>query len=118
MLGGAMRQAGLIAAAGLHALRHHLPLLEEDHRRARELARGLADLPGISLMDPEPPTNMVYLKLEADLPCSAEDIKRKLKGFNILIGYENLQLIRLVTHLWIQDDDIPAVIQGFKEVLS
>ena len=118
MLGGAMRQAGLIAAAGLHALRHHLPLLGEDHRRARELAQGLADLPGISLMDPEPPTNMVYLKLEPDLPLSAEDIKRKLKGSGILIGYENLRLIRLVTHLWIQDQDIPVVVQGFKEVLS
>ena len=118
MLGGAMRQAGLIAAAGLHALRHHLPLLGEDHRRARELARGLADLPGISLMDPEPPTNMVYLKLEPDLPFSAEDIKRKLKGSGILIGYENLRLIRLVTHLWIRDQEIPVVIQAFKEVLS
>jgi len=118
MLGGAMRQAGLIAAAGLHALRHHLPLLGEDHRRARELARGLADLPGISLMDPEPPTNMVYLKLEPDLPFSAEDIKRKLKRSGILIGYENLRLIRLVTHLWIRDQEIPVVIQAFKEVLS
>jgi hypothetical protein len=69
-------------------------------------------------MDPEPPTNMVYLHLEPELPFSAEDIKRELKGFGILIGYENLRLIRLVTHLWIQDEDIPAVIQGFEEVLS
>ncbi len=118
MLGGAMRQAGLIAAAGLHALRHHLPLLVDDHRRARELARGLADLPGIRLMDPEPPTNMVYIKLDPDLPFSAEDIKKKLKGYGILIGYENLRLIRLVTHLWIRDQDIPVVIQGFRETLS
>lgn len=118
MLGGAMRQAGLIAAAGLYALRHHLPLLAEDHRRARELARGLADLSGISLMDPVPSSNMVYLKLEPDLPYDAADIKEKLKGYGILIGYENLRLIRLVTHLWIQDQDLPVVIQGFKEVLS
>jgi threonine aldolase len=118
MLGGAMRQAGLIAAAGLYALRHHLPLLAEDHRRARELARGLADLSGISLMDSEPSSNMVYLKLEPDLPYDAADIKEKLKGHGILIGYENLRLIRLVTHLWIQDQDLPVVIQGFKEVLS
>ncbi|HDD55813.1 MAG TPA: low-specificity L-threonine aldolase [Chloroflexi bacterium] len=118
MLGGAMRQAGLIAAAGLYALRHHLPLLTEDHRRARDLARGLADLSGISLLDLEPPSNMVYLKLDPDLPYDAAVIKEKLKGHGILIGYENLRLIRLVTHLWIRDQDIPVVIQGFKEVLS
>ena len=118
MLGGAMRQAGLIAAAGLYALEHQLPLLKEDHRRAHELAQGLSGLSGITLMDPEPPTNMVYLSLDPDLPYDAEAIKGKLKGHGILIGYENLRLIRLVTHLWIQDQDIPAVVQGFKEVLS
>jgi len=118
MLGGAMRQAGLMAAAGLHALRNHLPLLGEDHRRARELAQGLADLPGVRLMDPVPPTNMVYLHLEPDLPFSASEIKDKLKEYEVLIGYENLRLIRLVTHLWIKDEDIPVVIQGFREVLS
>lgn len=117
MLGGAMRQAGLIAAAGLYALQHHLPLLAGDHRRARELARGLAGLPGISLMDTEPATNMVYVKLDPDLPITAEDIKQKLKGYGVLIGYENLRLIRLVTHLWIRDQDIPVVIEGFQEVL-
>lgn len=118
MLGGAMRQAGLIAAAGLYALHHHLPLLAEDHRRARDLAQGLADLPGISLMDPTPPTNMVYIKLEPELPYDAAEIKRKLKEQGILIGYEHLRLIRLVTHLWIKDPDIPVVIRAFKEVLS
>ena len=118
MLGGAMRQAGLIAAAGLYALHHHLPLMADDHRRARELAQGLADLSGIRLMDTEPSSNMVYLELEPDLPYDAADIKGKLKGHGILIGYENLRLIRLVTHLWIQDQDIPVVIQGFKQVFS
>ncbi len=118
MLGGGMRQAGLIAQAGLYALQHHLPLLAEDHRRARDLAQGLADLPGTSLLDPEPPTNMIYLKLNPDLQDTAEDIKGKLKGQGILIGYENLRLIRLVTHLGIRDEDIPVVVQGFQEVFS
>lgn len=118
MLGGGMRQAGLIAAAGLYALRHHLPLLADDHRRARELARGLADIQGISFIDPVPQTNMVYLKLDPDFQYDAEIIKEKLKRYGILIGYENLRLIRLVIHFWIQDQDIPIVIQGFKEILS
>jgi threonine aldolase len=118
MLGGSMRQAGLIAKAGLYALQHHLPLIAEDHRRAQELAEGLADLPGVCLMDRDPPTNMVYLRLDPALQFSAEDIKDKLKAVGILIGYENLRLIRLVTHLGIKDDDLPLVVQGFQEALS
>ena len=113
-----MRQAGVIAAAGTHALQHHLPLLKEDHRRAFELAQGLKDLPGIELMDPDPPTNMVYIKLAPDLPYDADEIKGKLKEHGVLIGFENQRLIRLVTHLWIQDQDIPLVIKGFEAVLS
>jgi threonine aldolase len=118
MLGGAMRQAGLIAAAGLYALEHHLPLLEEDHRRARKLAQDLVGLSGIEVVNPEPSTNMVYLKLDPDLPHDADWIKGKLKEQGILVGFENLRLIRLVTHLWIKDQDIPTVVQGFKDILS
>jgi threonine aldolase len=118
MLGGSMRQAGVIAAAGTYALQHHLPLLKEDHRRASELAQGLNNLPGTELMDSDPPTNMVYLKLAPDLPYDAEEIKGKLKDYGVLIGYENHRLIRLVTHLWIQDQDIHVVIEAFKTVLS
>lgn len=118
MLGGGMRQAGVIAAAGLYALQHHLPLLKEDHRRARELAQGLTGLAGISLLDPVPATNMVYIQLAPELPYDAEDIKKKLLEQGIQIGYEHLGLIRLVTHIWIEDKDLPQVINGFKEVLS
>jgi threonine aldolase len=118
MLGGGMRQAGVIAQAGLFALQHNLPLLKEDHRRAREMAGGLADLPGMRLLDPDPPTNMIYLKLNPDLQYTADDIKEKLKGYGILIGYEDSRLIRLVTHLGIKDEDIPVVVQGFQEVCS
>lgn len=118
MLGGGMRQAGLIAAAGLYALEHHLPLLKEDHRRATELARGLTGLAGISLLHAEPATNMVYIILDPDLPYDAAEIKKRLRSQGILIGYENLRLIRLVTHIWIQDQEIPQVIEGFKEALS
>jgi threonine aldolase len=69
-------------------------------------------------MDPEPPSNMVYIKLPPDLPYDAEDIKVKLKKQGILIGYENLRLVRLVTHLWFQDQEIPKVLEGFRKVLS
>ena len=118
MLGGGMRQAGVIAAAGLFALRNNIPLLQEDHRRARDLALGLDGIPGISLIDPIPPTNMVYFQLDPDLELSPDQFKAQLKEKGVLIGFEGERLVRLVTHLWISDEDIQAVITVFKELLK
>ena len=118
MLGGGMRQAGLVAAAGLYALKNHLPLLKEDQRRARDLARGLVVMKGISLMDEVPPSNMVYINLEPELPFNAVQLKVKLKEKKILIGIEGERQIRLVTHLWITDENIKEVIQVFEEITA
>jgi threonine aldolase len=118
MLGGAMRQAGLIAAGGLYALHNHLPLLKEDHRRARELALGLEGIPHLSLVKVELPTNMVYFYLDSKHNMSAKELKNKLKEREILIGFEGKNLVRLVTHLWISDKDIENVIQAFRDLLG
>ena len=118
MLGGGMRQAGFLAAAGLFALKHNLPLLKEDQRRARDLARELVDVKGISLMDEVPPSNMVYINLDPDLPFDAVQMKAKLKEKGILGGIEGERQIRLVTHLWITDKDIADVITGIKEITA
>ncbi len=116
MLGGGMRQAGLVAAAGLFALKKNIPLLKEDQRRALVLAQGLKDVNGISLMDEIPPSNMVYLNLDPKLSLDAVQMKAKLKEKGILGGIEGERQIRLVTHLWITDKDIEDVIEGFKEI--
>ncbi len=118
MLGGGMRQAGLIAAAGLFALKKNIPLLKEDQRRALVLAQGLKDVKGISLMDEIPPSNMVYLNLDPELSFDAIQLKAKLKKKGILSGIEGERQIRLVTHLWITDKDIEDVIKGFKEITA
>ncbi|MFN2280391.1 MAG: low-specificity L-threonine aldolase [Anaerolineales bacterium] len=118
MLGGGMRQAGVIAAAGLYALQEYLPLLKEDHRRARDLAQGLAGIPGISLADPIPASNMVYFRLDPDLKLAPDQLKQELKEKGILIGFEGERLVRLVTHLWISDKDIQVISAVFKELLS
>jgi len=118
MLGGGMRQAGVIAAAGLYALRENLPLLKEDHHRAKELAQRLVGIPGISLVDPEPPTNMVYFELDTNLELEPDQLKQELKEKGILIGFEGDRLVRLVTHLWISDEDIRVVGSAFQELLS
>ncbi len=118
MLGGGMRQVGLVAAAGLFALKHNIPLLKDDQRRAQDLARGLMEVKGISLMDKIPPSNMVYLDLDPEFSLDAIQMKAKLKEKGILGGIEGERQIRLVTHLWITDQDIADVIRGIKEITA
>lgn len=118
MLGGAMRQAGVIAAAGLYALENHLDRLRDDHRRARALARGLEGIPGLRLLDPTPPSNMVYFHLDPQRCPPADQLKVRLKEKGILIGFEGEWLVRLVTHLWISDEDIDRITGAFAEVLT
>ncbi|SHM36881.1 low-specificity L-threonine aldolase [Vreelandella subglaciescola] len=101
--GGGMRQSGIIAAACWHALEHHLPSLADDHRRAKTLARGLANLPGVTVTSQA--TNMVF----ADFPQRhAAPLAAWLGEHDILIDL--LHSARLVTHRDIRDADIDKVI--------
>ena len=118
MLGGGMRQVGLIAAAGLYALENHFPLIKEDHQKALELARGLSGIDGLTLMNEVPPSNMVYVKFQEQVPLSVDEIVHNLRDRGILVGRESEDQLRMVIHLWISDDDISSVIQGFSEVLA
>lgn len=113
MLGGGMRQAGILAQAALFALDQHVARLADDHRRARRLAEGLAALPGIVLDLSEVQTNMVFLRLSEG---ESTPLLAFMKERGILFsGYGEL---RLVTHLQITDDDIDEVIDAFTEYLS
>jgi threonine aldolase len=118
MLGGGMRQAGLLAAAGLFALKNHIPKLKEDHRRARNLALELGKIEGITLENDQPPTNMVYVNLDPGLAFDAVQIAPKLEEYGILTGITDVRQFRLVTHLWIKDEDIMSVVEGFRKVLA
>ena len=118
MLGGGMRQVGLIAAAGLYALENHLPLIKDDHRRALELARGLSEIDGLILMNEVPPSNMVYVQFNEEVSLSVNDIVGKLRKRGILVGRESEAQLRLVLHLWISDEDVQKVIQGFGDIVD
>ena len=118
MLGGGMRQAGVIAAAGIYALDHHLVRIKEDHSRAKKIARGLSKIDGIRLMDENPATNMVYVQIPTELPISPDHVAEKLKDNNILVGRESERQFRLVTHLWITDEDVDLIVDTFREILS
>ncbi|MGI9417949.1 MAG: threonine aldolase family protein [Geminicoccaceae bacterium] len=107
-LGGAMRQAGILAAAGLHALDHHVDRLEQDHGAARELARRLQSIPGIDIAPALVETNIVLFDL-ADERSGADDLADYLLGEGIRVGVESGRRLRAVTHLGIQPDDLVEV---------
>jgi threonine aldolase len=101
MLGGAMRQAGIIAAGGLHALDHHVERLAEDHERAARLAAGLAELRGVKLNPATVETNIVVFEVaDAATLCAA------LEADGVLMGTLDARRVRAVTHLDVDDAGI------------
>jgi len=117
-LGGGMRQAGVLAAAGIVALQTMIERLEEDHIRAKNLAQGLATVPGLVLDPGIPETNMVFLSLNDEVPLSASEVAGRLKERGVLVGVVTNRRFRLVTHYWIEDSDIDQAIEGFREVME
>jgi threonine aldolase len=111
MAGGAMRQSGLLAAAALHALDHHVERLADDHANARRLAQGLEGLPGVRV---EPPhTNMVFVTLARE---HRGDAVERLRRNGLLCT--GLYELRLVTHLDVSRDDIDRAISILRNTLS
>ena len=96
-MGGAMRQAGIIAAGGVYALRHHVKRLADDHANARRLAGGLAGLPGVSLDPATVETNIVFFELIGAL--TASDAVDRLLAHGVRMGALGPPTIRAVTHL-------------------
>jgi threonine aldolase len=116
-LGGGMRQAGVLAAAGIVALETMIERLEEDHIRAKNLAQGLATVPGLVLDLGIPETNMLFLSLNDEVPLSTSEVAVRLKERGVLAGVVTNRRFRLVTHYWIEDSDIDQAIVGFQEVM-
>jgi len=119
-LGGGMRQAGILAAAGLIALHEMSKRLHEDHVNARRLAEGLAALPCVDLDLEQVKTNMIFFRLRPDAPMSADAFSERMKTeYNILImPYPGeTGLLRAVTHYWIKPDDVERVIEAARAVL-
>lgn len=110
-LGGGMRQSGIVAAAGLYALRHHRDHLAEDHARARKLADAIADLPDFNL-DPElVQTNIVIF----DVPVGkASSVVAKLRNDGVLLAPTSANSVRAVTHRDISSEDINQAINSLQ----
>jgi threonine aldolase len=116
-LGGGMRQAGVLAAAGIVALETMTERLGEDHARARRLAEALSRIPGLALDPGTPYTNMVFLNLQDGVPYSAQEIADRLEESGVLVGAVGARRFRLVTHYWIDDAGVEKAIGAFGQVL-
>ena len=115
MFGGGMRQAGILAAAGLHALEHHVDRLADDHRRARRVGEELSQVEGVSVDLEAVQTNMVYVDIEGTGRDGAAWIAL-LDARGIATHATSPTSLRFVTHLQLGDDAVDAVVAAFREL--
>src|SRR5262247_4552666 len=115
-MGGAMRQAGIIAAGGVYALRHHVKRLAEDHANARRLAEGLAALPGVQLDPATVETNLVFFDLTG--PLDANTVVERLLASGIRMGAMSARTIRAVTHLDVSAAQVEQTLEAARAVLG
>lgn len=117
-VGGGMRQAGILAAAGLVALDTMIERLEDDHANARRLAAGLRGLPGLEFDPGEPATNMVFFNVTARAKVSPAELVDRLRAQGIVLDGDGTSRFRLVTHYWASAADVDRAIAAFRAVLA
>ncbi|WP_093412605.1 threonine aldolase family protein [Salipiger profundus] len=109
-LGGAMRQSGVLAAAGLYALDNHIERLTEDHDNAALLAHDLSSIEFLKVLNPNPQTNIVLFEL-SDREATAEQLRGACRARGVQFSIEGTHRLRAVTHLGISEADIRTVVQ-------
>lgn len=119
MLGGGMRQAGVLAAAGMYALGNNVQRLEQDHITAQQLAIGLDSVSGLSAKSSDVDTNLVYFDVDPDVVGGVDLFAAAMEERGVLLcgGYSSTQL-RAVTHLGVTSDDIQAAVDAAEEVVA
>ena len=115
-LGGAMRQSGIVAAAGLYALDHNLEKLEQDHANARRLGEHIAAVPGLSLFTPKIESNIVFFD-PAGAGLTSKAVHDGLLERGVRMGLTYGNLIRAVTHLDVSTEDIDTVGRALSETV-
>ena len=112
-----MRQVGIIAAAGIYALEHHLDRLKEDHDNAKRLALGLKEIREISVDPDHVETNIILFDMAGAGMTALEFIDR-MKKEGVLFNAVGPSQIRLVTHLDVNGKDIDRALSAFRTVLQ
>ena len=113
MVGGGMRQAGIIAAGGIYALENNIDRLSEDHANAKKLSEGLAEIDELKVNTKVVQTNMIFVSLKEK---AADELSVFLKSKGILIHGNHP--VRLVTHMDFKSEHIPIVVGAFKDFFS
>jgi threonine aldolase len=117
MLGGGMRQAGIIAAAGIVALETMVDRLAEDHSNARRLAYGIAGIDGLATDPSRVRTNILYLDL-IDRRFSDEEFLKRLAVKGVRLSHTGPSRFRMLTHHGIGEAEIDAALKAIKEVMQ
>jgi len=119
IMGGGMRQAGILAAAGLLALRDMTGRLTEDHRRARLLAQALATIPGVQIDPSTVDINMVFFTVPKTRDSeTARRVMAQLQEHGILANAPEEGVFRFVTHYWITDQDVSRIIETSRRIFA
>ena len=116
-LGGAMRQSGILAAAGIYALQHHVDRLAEDHANAKLFAERIAGIAGIELRPASIETNLVFFSVEAT-GLSAAEVATRLLERGVQIGVEANQVMRAVTHLDVDRSGVEEAAAALATVIA
>jgi threonine aldolase len=116
LFGGALRQAGIVAAAALHALDHHVERLAEDHERARRLAEGLAAA-GLPVDLDQVETNFVGLET-APLGLTADEARARIREQGVLVGNLRPGVLRIATYLGVTDEDVDRATEAIPRALG
>lgn len=117
-LGGGMRQAGVLAAAGIVALERMVDRLAEDHQRAAKLAHALSALPEISVEDVPLRTNMVFVQIDPSSSLTASALSKALSQEHIRVGAVAGRRLRMVLHYWVDDEDLDRVTKAFERAVD
>jgi threonine aldolase len=117
MLGGGMRQVGVLAAAGLVALEEMIDRLAEDHAHIQQFADAFREIPGIQLQNDPPATNMLYFNLSKNAPLSADQLSAAFAQEGIILSNRSGNF-RLVTHYWIDDAAVEKTILLMRTLLA
>jgi len=115
LFGGGMRQAGVIAAAALHALDHHVDRLREDHDHAKRLADAFLDTEGFALESGPVETNLVWIAVDTSLGAAA-DVAAYLRGRGILVSVLGPQVLRACTHLDVTREQVESAAATIRQI--
>jgi len=116
-MGGAMRQSGIIAAAGVYALEHHVERLAEDHENARTFCRDIAQIPGIKLIFDRCQTNLVFFDV-SETGMDAAEVAGKLLAYEVRIGAMGPHRMRAVTHLDVNRAQLMEAAEALRSVVA